>query len=76
MGHRLQQGFFMYAKRAMPHGALVAISLADRHMRMRVQQAVVTEIGRMAESRADCLYGLFLRLREVAPLVWTECSSS
>lgn len=71
MGHRLQQGFFMYAKRAMPHGALVAISLADRHMRMRVQQAVVTEIGRMAESRADCLYGLFLRLSSLKGCVET-----
>lgn len=56
----------MYAKRAMPHGALVAISLADRHMRMRVQQAVVTEIGRMAESRADFLYGSFLRFSSLS----------
>lgn len=56
----------MYAKRAMPHGALVAISLADRHMRMRVQQAVVTEIGRMAESSADFLYGSFLRFSSLS----------
>lgn len=49
----LQHGFFMHAKRAMPHGALVAISLVDRHTRIPVMQAVVTEMGRMAESRAD-----------------------
>lgn len=40
--HSLQQGFFIYAKRAMPHGALVAISLVDQQMRIPVMQAVVT----------------------------------
>ncbi len=38
----LQHGFFSHAKRAMPHGALVAISLVDQRMPIPVMQPVVT----------------------------------
>lgn len=49
----LQHGFFMHAKRAMPHGALVAISLVDRHTRIPVMQAVVILLVRSQHLRNE-----------------------